>query len=136
LENSVIEVLQALRKKCAESDALMLKKLGLSQAEYQFCLASLSVPGLETVGMAEKMGVSVSRMSRIVEKMVQGGLLSREHSTQDRRAIRLSFTPKGRDLVELIKKYREQCEAKMTAHLDEQSLAQLKAAMQYLIDTV
>lgn len=135
MDNSIIELLKNVREKCIATDEALLKELNITQAIYSFCLASLTCKTLETPTMVEKMNISVSRLSRVVEKMVQDDLLERVTSKTDRRAIKLSFTTKGKKIVKRIKAHRESCELKITKNLSPEMVDQLKASLKHLIDT-
>ena len=73
-----------------------------------FCLIILS-RGKETMGsLAEKMGVSVQQLTRIVGELETHGFVERAQSEESRRVTLVSATEKGREL--LSKFYRAACE--------------------------
>lgn len=49
---------------------------------------------------ADRIGVSRSALSRIVERLVESGLVDRREQPTDRRRILLSITPQGAELAE------------------------------------
>ena len=62
-------------------------------------LVHLSKRGPLTNGaLAERQGVSIAAMSRMVETLVKKGLVDRESSVVDRRALVIAVTPKGLSL--------------------------------------
>ena len=74
-----------------------------------FCLIILSRGGKETMGsLADKMGVSVQQLTRIVGELAQHGFVERTQGEEKRRVIYVSATEKGREL--LSKFYRAACE--------------------------
>jgi DNA-binding MarR family transcriptional regulator len=76
------------------------RKTGLSNAR----LSALSVVvygGPVTVGdLARRERVAVPTISRLVEALVQDGLLAREALPGDRRVVQLTATPRGRRVME------------------------------------
>ena len=63
--------------------------------------------------MAKNMGLSLSRISRVVDKLVVNGYLDRNTDTADRRAIKLCLTTKGKAIRSKIDKVRNECEARL-----------------------
>jgi MarR family transcriptional regulator, organic hydroperoxide resistance regulator len=134
--NSILDLLQDLRRKCLESDLAILDGLHITQAEYHFFVASLSIPNIETAAIGKKMDISPSRLSRIIESMVQHGFLQRTLNSDDRRAIRLSFTPKGEEILKSIVNHRQQCELKLHNNLPDEIKQRLADDLRFLIDNV
>ena len=60
--------------------------------------------GLSIKDVAERMGISGSAATQLVDSSVREGLLSRDVDSNDRRVMRISLTPVGRSRLE---KYRE-----------------------------
>ncbi len=56
-------------------------------------------PGGSLSDVAERVGLSLPAMSRLIDGLVDRGLLTREDSPADRRRIALRITDAGRDLV-------------------------------------
>ncbi|MFS0559661.1 MarR family transcriptional regulator [Terribacillus sp. 179-K 1B1 HS] len=61
----------------------------------------------ELAGLTEREQTTVTK---IVDKLVKKGLVTRGHDPHDRRAIRLQITADGRELVQLIKPRIEEIE--------------------------
>jgi DNA-binding MarR family transcriptional regulator len=56
-------------------------------------------PGESLSAIAERVGLSLPAMSRLVDGLVEHGFLSREPSAEDRRFVAIHITDAGRDLV-------------------------------------
>jgi DNA-binding MarR family transcriptional regulator len=56
-------------------------------------------PGESLSAIAERVGLSLPAMSRLVDGLVEHGFLSRQPSAEDRRFVAISITDVGRDLV-------------------------------------
>ena len=99
-----------------------------SRIEDGFGISDVQATVLEAVAggarqvstVADHCGRHVSSASRVVDGLVQRGLLDRAEDPQDRRAVHLTLTDEGRELAERI----------LAAHAEvlEASLAQLDAA--------
>ena len=58
-----------------------------------------SEPGMRAADLADTLTVSPSTATRLCDRLVRAGLLSRTASEDDRREVRLSLTPSGREVV-------------------------------------
>ncbi|MFJ4923783.1 MarR family winged helix-turn-helix transcriptional regulator [Streptomyces sp. NPDC088725] len=56
-------------------------------------------PGVNLTGLAESMGLTLSRASRVCSAMEAAGLLERRPVTTDRREIELALAPRGAALL-------------------------------------
>ncbi|RDU99079.1 MarR family winged helix-turn-helix transcriptional regulator [Trinickia dinghuensis] len=86
-----------------------LKPYGLSLSEWRVC-ASLGYKPRQTLSeLVLHASVDMSALSRIVDRLVQQGLVRRAKSEHDGRAISLSLTPEGasltREIAPLAKHY-------------------------------
>jgi DNA-binding MarR family transcriptional regulator len=74
--------------------------------------------------LAEALQVTPSNVTRIVERLVERGLVSRTENTEDRRMLMLQATDKGRSLLQSI---RETSMKHMTGTLDLLSVKELSS---------
>ncbi len=57
---------------------------------------------------AVTLGLKPSSASGLIDRMVNHGLLHREHSSTDRRVVLLTLTPEGEEMVEEVRNQRRQ----------------------------
>ncbi|MBK8806919.1 MAG: winged helix-turn-helix transcriptional regulator [Bacteroidales bacterium] len=133
---SIIQLLQELRSACFESDLALIEKLTISQSEMHFFIASIELEHLHTATMAEKMKISPSRISRIIEKMVQNKLIKRSADKTDRRAINIEFTSKGMQYLNEIENHLNSCETKIKENLNSDKIETLKDNLSFLIESM
>jgi DNA-binding MarR family transcriptional regulator len=62
--------------------------------------------GINAAGVADALGIHPSNATRLIDRLVQAGYLSRSDSSSDRRRIHLTLTRAGGDLVEEVMEYR------------------------------
>jgi DNA-binding MarR family transcriptional regulator len=55
--------------------------------------------GLQSAEVAERAGMSRSRLTGLLDTMVEKGLVRREQSLDDRRVQRIFITPEGADII-------------------------------------
>lgn len=130
---SFLDLLQQMKTKCEDNDCKIAELQGLSIAEYQFLLASQKLHKIESLTIAEEMGLTPSRVSRIVENLVQKKILLRETCPNDRRAIRLMLTNKGRKARKEIVVARDKCEQHMVDVLDKEELEQFQQTVKKIM---
>lgn len=95
------------------------------------CLSALS-PG-ETISagtLAERMGLSPSRASRLIMALRTKGMVLEAFDAEDRRAVSLSLTPAGERLLRKIELKKDECERRL---LDAFSREQLRTVRDGLV---
>ena len=102
-----------MKQKCAAIDLQLMESLRLSQSELLFFSSLDQCVGISSLELARNMGLSPSRISRVVEKLVVDGYLDRNVDKADRRAITLCLTESGRKIRDEIDRNRQECEARM-----------------------
>ncbi len=76
------------------------RTFGLTSAQFSV-IESLGHLGEMTIGtLCEKMLVSGGNMTLVLDNLEKGGLIKREHSKSDRRAINIKLTQKGKKLFD------------------------------------
>ncbi|WP_321967835.1 MarR family winged helix-turn-helix transcriptional regulator [Burkholderia cepacia] len=76
-----------------------LKPYGLSLNEWRVCASLGRYPYQRLSDLVVHACVDMSALSRIVDRLIAQGLVSRERSDDDGRAVRLALTERGADLV-------------------------------------
>ena len=111
--SGIMSMIYELKKKCSQSDQRLMRDLKISQSELLFFSALDNCQGISSPELAKNMGLSLSRISRIVDKLVVNGYLDRNADTADRRAIKLCLTSKGKAIRNKIDKARNECEERL-----------------------
>jgi DNA-binding MarR family transcriptional regulator len=76
-----------------------LKRFQLSLTEWRVCVALHHKPHQRLSELASHTSTEPSTLSRVVDGLLQRGLLVRDRSDEDGRALALSLTDAGRDLT-------------------------------------
>jgi DNA-binding MarR family transcriptional regulator len=111
--SGIMSMVYEMKKKCANIDQQLMDDLNISQSELLFFSSLDSCQGLSSPELAKNMGLSLSRISRVVDKLVVNGYLDRNADTTDRRAITLCLTAKGKVVRNKIDEVRSECEARL-----------------------
>ena len=83
--------------------------------------------------IANQMSISNAAASQLVDKLVGHGLVERTEDPEDRRAKRLSLTPKGRALLDGSRDARLAWTHQLADHLGQDRRAAITAALKSLI---
>ena len=84
--------------------------------------------------IAERLGITSSTATGLVERLADGGYLSRAHSTEDRRQVLLKLLPKGRRLMDGFRRQRQSRLQKLMSRLGTDDLARMTSALETLND--
>jgi DNA-binding MarR family transcriptional regulator len=125
----------AVKRKCQRSEERIQEDLGLSQAEFNALIVLDGGQEISGCGFAERMALSPSRGSRVLNKLVTDGYVQALTGPSDRRAIVVSLTPRGRETRQRIIAEMEVCEGRICGNLDPTSVEQVKRALE-LLETV
>ncbi|MEN8118734.1 MAG: MarR family transcriptional regulator [Bacteroidota bacterium] len=132
----VVDLLNQLKKKCLELDLICMKEHNISDSEYNFFLIVSDCKRLNSKSIAEKMGLSLSRTSRIIDKLVNNGLIERDHNIKDRRIINIRLSKKGIDLKTKIDNFRIECETRITENIPASKLNIIKESFEDIINVL
>jgi DNA-binding MarR family transcriptional regulator len=108
---------------------------GLSLAEHEVLVRLSHAPGgLRMQDLASLVLVSKSGVTRLIDRLVAGGLVRRVASPTDRRVIHASITRKGQVKVERsMPDFLEALEEAFSRHLDEADVDILRAALRKIL---
>jgi DNA-binding MarR family transcriptional regulator len=132
----IIDYVFLLKKKCILEEGEIGREVGLSPSEVHG-MESLS-PGERISGhaLSERMGLSPSRGSRVIDHLIGKGLLTREEDPSDRRAVVLHMTEKGSWVRERLEAVKMACEAKITAQMESEQIEQIKQGLKLLVNVL
>lgn len=98
-------------------------------------LASLSGSQGETVtGLAEVCLLQQPTMTKLLDRMVRDGLVTRSQDARDRRVVRVVLTPKGETLAEELIRAARQHEISVLARYPEMDTMRLKALLRSVLE--
>jgi DNA-binding MarR family transcriptional regulator len=81
-------------------------------------LVLLATGGGQTVGsLAEQLEVNASNASRLCDRLQKMGLVTRDPSSTDGRAVEVSLTPSGRQLLESVRAHRRHEVRRVLSHM-------------------
>lgn len=121
-ENGIMGLVYEMKKKCLAIDNQLMDQLNLTQSELLFFSSLDQCTGISSPELAKNMGLSPSRISRVIEKLVVDGYLDRSVDKSDRRAITLCLTENGKKIRDEIKQSRQECETRLLKVLPDSDI--------------
>ena len=129
-------IVYEMKKKCASVDQRMMDDLNLSQSEYLFFSSLDNCQVISSIELSKHMGLSASRVSRVVDKLFVNGYLDRSTDASDRRAITLCLTPKGKQIKSMIDKERLKCEEQLLRVIPSDEAEKLRHIIGKIIEAI
>lgn len=128
-EGTILDLIYELKKKCTQRDEEFFNATEITQAEYNMFLCLRNCKHFNSYSVAEKMQLSLSRVSRIIDKMVNKDFLSRTTNKLDRRAIDIKITEKGKEIMNQIIEYREMRELNLQSKINKTEEGEIKSCI-------
>ena len=101
-----------------------------------FCDYAGDYPKLSFEEIAKKLGVGLSTITGIVDRLAEQHLVTRGEDADDRRITRVLPTPRGRTLVDDLLRYRNELITAVLSRLDADQLRTIETAFTYLLQAV
>ena len=95
-------------------------------------------PGERVSGneLSRRIELSPSRGSRIIERLIRKGFLERETDPNDRRAVLISLSPRGREQQIQIDALKDDCERLLLSKLEGDQLRRVREGLEILLRVV
>jgi len=102
--NQLADLTFKLLANCQEKEARLAEQYSLTQAEFRCLRLFGTQESSNNKHIAERMNLSPSRLTRIVDGLVKKGYMSREIDTDDRRNMKVTLSGQG---IEIVKRLNE-----------------------------
>ena len=86
--------------------------------------------------IAERLGITSSTATGLVERLAEGGYIERRHSTKDRRLVLLRLRPKGRQMMAGFRKLRQSRLRSLTTQLGPGDVDRMTDALETLNEII
>lgn len=132
MSKKLFELIIMLMKKCQLTETKIRNEFGLSVAEYNALLTIGRDEKMLCNAFSERMGISASRGSRIIDRLTKKGFVKGEAVPDDRRILKISMTDKGIELKGLINEKMEECESNILGKLSKRQREDVRGALEML----
>ena len=118
----IIDLVIALKHSCLVKEDSIREEFSLSPAEYRGILSINQGEAVKGIELSEKMGLSISRGSRVIEKLTKKGYLKRTGNSNDRRCLTIALADKGLKVKNKIDKMLDQCEQEFESRIPKSEI--------------
>lgn len=134
--SNIAELIFTLRQKCALKDLYFVKKMGISQAEFN-CLAQFYEKDVLSVKeLNEKLDLTPGGVTRVLTLLEKKGFIKRRISHEDRRSIDVILTKKGKEMVQKLQKEASKLHEEIFKQLDAPSREELVLSIEKLMHII
>ena len=124
MDKSIVEMIFELKFACMSKEESIREKLDISPAEYRGILSLRPGKVVSCMQLSNAMGLSKSRGSRVVDKLIASGYLKEAKKVDDKRVFNIMLTKAGEKALREINILMKECE---TAILKNVPKAELKS---------
>jgi len=96
--------------------------LGVTRAQWKVLFRVERKPGLRQIELADMLDIEPITLSRIVDRLEEGGLVERVADPADRRAWRLHITARAQPLIEKLRSVAHEMTTEAFAGIDRKTL--------------
>jgi MarR family transcriptional regulator for hemolysin len=96
--------------------------LGVTRAQWKLLFRLERHPGLRQIELADMLDIEPITLSRIVDRLEEGGLVERLADPADRRAWRLHVTARAQPLIEKLRRVADEMTADVFAGIDPKNI--------------
>lgn len=123
----------SLLANCQEKEIRLAEIHNLTQAEFRCLRLFGSDEVLNNKSIAERMKLSPSRLTRIIDGLVAKEYVIREIDSNDRRNMKVSLSQRGKSLVNQLNKAYVDIHREILQDIDESQHAPLITALMHLL---
>jgi DNA-binding MarR family transcriptional regulator len=121
---------------CQEKEFRLAEQYGLTQAEFR-CLRLFGAHETQNnKRIAEKMNLSPSRLTRIIDGLVRKGYMIKEINATDRRNMKVSLSKQGIYIVQQLDNAYINIHKEILQDIDEKQHRSLLSAMTHLLSAL
>ena len=125
-----------LLDQCQEKQERIARSLGLTIAEFRLLRSFRGDADLNVGELARRMELSNSRLTRILDGLVEKQVVTREVSRQDRRVIMVELTVRGREIQKVLTERYLRTHQDILDLLPEGAIDSVIAAMEKLAEAM
>jgi len=128
----IVRAYETLMRRVASTHAPEFLAVGVTMSQAKVLYLVQAEPGLRMSELSARLGVSLSTVSGVVDRLVDQGFLSRTDDPADRRQVVLGISHAGADQLKLFRELSAGQVRHLLARIDEADLAVVERAIEIL----
>lgn len=133
MDNLIIDKIIKLKDKYMAHEEIHREEFDISLSEYNAILKIGCDDCIKCNEFATNMSLSASRCSRIIEKLIQKGLIKAQRPDGDKRAVILSLTDSGKELRGNLLNLKKTCSERITQNFTLEEIKQMEDSLDMLL---
>jgi len=129
LVGDVIGGYEQLMQRLADSHAPEFLEIAVTMPQAKLLYLLGATGDLHMSEIVARLGVSLSTVSGLVDRVVDQGLAARREAPADRRQVVVSLTPKGTEFIDRFRELNARQMRELLELLDDHALAQVRDAL-------
>ncbi len=121
---------------CQEKEVTMAEEFGLSQSEFRTIRLFRGEQHISQKTLNKRLGLSGSRLTRILDQLQERGFIARNEDPRDRREYVISLTPHGLELAKELEKRHVQIHEEILQDIPQNVHASLGDSLAQMVTTV
>ena len=113
MKKSIVDSIFELKSGCLSKEGEIQKKLKLSPAEFRGLIALMPGEEMPYTVLSKKMGLTISRGSRVIKKMLEDKFLTETVNKDDKRILKVKLSAKGTKARNNLENMLSDCEQKI-----------------------
>ena len=131
---NLLDIIGKIREKCLAKEEEIRQVLNLTETEYRGLLCLNRNERITCQEFSARMNLSVSRGSRVIDRLYAGGYIDRIDLSSDRRCKNIWLTNTGHAVRNQIDKHRQRCEENLISGYSETKIRMIKKELGNLSD--
>ena len=132
MEKNLVDLIIELKKGCMEDEEQIRTLCKISLAEYKGIIEIKATERVTCNVLSKKMGLSISRGSRIIDSLVKRGYLLRMENPEDRRSFVISLSSEGAKIRKQIEQERNNCEYRIRKNFSAREVKLVKEGLELI----
>jgi DNA-binding MarR family transcriptional regulator len=131
--HQLAELTFKLLQNCQEKEVRLAESYNLTQSEFRCLRNFVTEKVYNNKAVAEKMNLSPSRLTRVIDALVSKGFLKRKIDSDDRRNMIITLTAKGEAITKKLNDAYIQIHQEILNGIDQKQHKPVVSAMEHLL---
>ena len=136
MEKTLFELVFAIKRRCLSTEEKIQKELQITPAEFNGLLTLCPNENVPGNAFAERLGLSPSRGSRILSKLMETGFAYVNYDQEDRRRVYISLTDPGLEMKQRIENRLKECEERVLTEFSPDQVDLIKTGLSMLAESL